>query len=596
MIRQASQLQAVYDESYKSYEEAVRTLNKLQSNRATIEKIVKSRDTLKYKSIPNTLKYLASVGIGPTELKSLSVIHVSGTKGKGSTCAFTESILRHHGYKTGFFSSPHLVEVRERIRVNGEPISYKQFTNYFWEVYNPLFKNCDDTLGMPAYFNFLTIMSIHAFLKEKVDVAVIEVGIGGEYDFTNVFPSPVVCGVTALGFDHTNILGSTIQSIAWHKAGIFKPAAIAFTVPQQSEAMGVLSKRAEERDTSLFVVPSILSAYCSYSQEPTLPLESTHQEDFVDAGSGNPLKLGIHGHAQFWNASLALNLAQAWIECQQHKSVDSESESNNNTQAYVVGSGSLSSCASDSSLTSDGSFLSDIMTPPLRESNKALPTVTPFPLRPAHLAGLRRTVWPGRSQTIKLHSELTLYLDGAHTLESLNFCCSWFMEESLKAEINRDGFTGAVKNESFSKVLIFNLTGDRDPVPLLSCLNQVDFDFAIFCPNVTRSRSISNSIDQTHTLSTDSLNKKVCLQNLEAWNSLRGQPNSCLNTVYLESIADALNFVNLHHDEPIFFGNKEVIRPDWLNNQIHVLATGSLYLIGGILKLVDPDLSGLLLN
>lgn len=118
----------------QAYDEAVRTLNSLQSNKATIEKIRKQRDKLKYSVVPNVRRQLEQIGINDEDLRNLSVIHVSGTKGKGSTCAFTESILRHHGFKTGFFSSPHLVEVRERIRIDGEPLPRKKFAEYFWNV------------------------------------------------------------------------------------------------------------------------------------------------------------------------------------------------------------------------------------------------------------------------------------------------------------------------------------------------------------------------------------------------------------------------------------------------------------------------------
>ena len=121
-------------EVVKAYEEAVHTLNSLQSNKQTVEKIRKERDKNKYFVVPNTRRYLERVGVSEADLNRLSVIHVSGTKGKGSTCAFTESILRHHGFKTGFFSSPHLIEVRERIRIAGEPISKRKFTDYFWKV------------------------------------------------------------------------------------------------------------------------------------------------------------------------------------------------------------------------------------------------------------------------------------------------------------------------------------------------------------------------------------------------------------------------------------------------------------------------------
>lgn len=101
---------------------------------------------------------------------------------------------------------------------------------------------------MPAYFKFLTLMAFHVFLSEKVDVAIVEVGIGGEFDCTNVVKNPVMCGITTLDFDHTSILGSTLAEIAWNKAGIMKPGSTALTVQQPSEAMEVLRKRSVERN------------------------------------------------------------------------------------------------------------------------------------------------------------------------------------------------------------------------------------------------------------------------------------------------------------------------------------------------------------
>jgi len=163
-------------------------------------------------------------GVKMEDLDKLSIIHISGTKGKGSTCAFCESILRHKGLKTGFYSSPHLMEVRERIRINGKPLPKEKFAKYFFDCWDNLCNNGDGQgkADMPAYFRFLTLMSFHVFLQEKVDVAVIEVGIGGAYDSTNIIRKPVVCGVTSLGMDHVITLGGTLESIAWQKAGIFK--------------------------------------------------------------------------------------------------------------------------------------------------------------------------------------------------------------------------------------------------------------------------------------------------------------------------------------------------------------------------------------
>jgi len=121
-----------------SLQSAVKTLNCLQSNaeiRALIQTNRKAFDEL---SISETREVLQKVGISDDQLNSLNVIHVAGTKGKGTTCAFTESILRHVGLRTGFFSSPHIAAVRERIRINGKPLSEEKFAQYFFQVYNTL--------------------------------------------------------------------------------------------------------------------------------------------------------------------------------------------------------------------------------------------------------------------------------------------------------------------------------------------------------------------------------------------------------------------------------------------------------------------------
>ncbi|XP_023211658.1 folylpolyglutamate synthase, mitochondrial-like isoform X2 [Centruroides sculpturatus] len=200
-------------------------------------------------------------------------------------------MLRHRGVKTGFYSSPHLVAVRERIRINGKPLCKEMFTSYFWEVYNKLkLQEKAEEVSMPPYFMFLTIMAFYVFLQEKVDVAIIEVGVGGLYDNTNIVRLPVVTGVTSLGYDHVAILGKTIEEIAWQKAGIFKTGVPAFTVSQPQEAMKVLQKKASEINCSLHVVP---------------PLSTYEWEKVV--------KLGIPGDVQTTNASLALQLCQSWI-------------------------------------------------------------------------------------------------------------------------------------------------------------------------------------------------------------------------------------------------------------------------------------------
>ncbi|PNJ45668.1 FPGS isoform 16, partial [Pongo abelii] len=193
-------------------------LNTLQTNAGYLEQVKRQRGDPQTQLEAMEL-YLARSGLQVEDLDRLNIIHVTGTKGKGSTCAFTECILRSYGLKTGFFSSPHLVQVRERIRINGQPISPELFTKYFWHLY-------------------------HRLEETKVDLAVVEVGIGGAYDCTNIIRKPVVCGVSSLGIDHTSLLGDTVEKIAWQKGGIFKQGVPAFTVLQPEGPLAVLRDRA----------------------------------------------------------------------------------------------------------------------------------------------------------------------------------------------------------------------------------------------------------------------------------------------------------------------------------------------------------------
>jgi len=123
----------------KQFKDAIETLNSLQSNVEYIKraKIKNNQEN----NMQEMSKFLARTGLSPEQLDMLPVIHVAGTNGKGTTCSYCENILRRHGYRTGFYSSPHLLEVRERIRLNGTPISQEKFAKYFWKVYNQLDKH-----------------------------------------------------------------------------------------------------------------------------------------------------------------------------------------------------------------------------------------------------------------------------------------------------------------------------------------------------------------------------------------------------------------------------------------------------------------------
>jgi len=236
----------------RTYKDAVELLNSLQSNAAALEAARASGGRSSEVAIPEMLEYLGRIGYCANALNALNVIHITGTKGKGSTSAFTESILRHHTpeWKIGLYTSPHLVAVRERIRIDGAPISEERFATFFFEVWDKLVQNdkrqLPSTSLMPGYFRFMTLVAFHAFLALKVNVAVLEVGVGGTHDSTNIVPKPIVTGITALGIDHVAVLGPLLRDIAWQKAGIFKEGVPAFTVNQPKEGMSVLEDRARE--------------------------------------------------------------------------------------------------------------------------------------------------------------------------------------------------------------------------------------------------------------------------------------------------------------------------------------------------------------
>src|SRR5512138_3339177 len=176
------------------------------------------------------------------------IIHVAGTKGKGSVSAFCASALKAAGYKTGLFSSPHLWDYVERIQIDGEPISHAQLVELVDEV-KPAVKKVPKL----TTFEITTAIAFLAFAKNNVDAAVIEVGLGGRLDATNVV-MPKVSVITSLSYDHTAILGNTLVAIAGEKAGIIKRGTPVISAPQVPEALDVLERVAKQRNSPLILV------------------------------------------------------------------------------------------------------------------------------------------------------------------------------------------------------------------------------------------------------------------------------------------------------------------------------------------------------
>ena len=182
------------------------------------------------------------------------VIQVAGTNGKTSTARMIESILRAYGLRTGLFTSPHLVDARERIRLDGEPVTAERLVDT-WNDIEPYVrlvdKNSTDAGGVPlSYFEVFTSLAYAAFADAPVDVAVIEVGMGGTWDATSVAAASVAV-ITPIGMDHAEYLGDTIEQIAGEKAGIIAPGCTAVTSCQTDDARSVVVTRASELDVPL---------------------------------------------------------------------------------------------------------------------------------------------------------------------------------------------------------------------------------------------------------------------------------------------------------------------------------------------------------
>ena len=220
------------------------------------------------------------------------MIYVAGTKGKGSTCAFVNSFLRAHQGRTGYpqriglYTSPHLKVIQERIQIDSRPLSEDLFAKYAFEVWNGLSSASDPSKG-PRYLQFLFLISVHTFIKEKVDVAIYETHNGGEHDATNVFPQPIATGIATIGMDHVAQLGPTIENVAWHKAGIFRKGTPAFSTRQVPAAAAVLEQRATEKGTTLEFIDT----------DPEIPINA----------------LTLKSDVQRLNSSLALALTNALL-------------------------------------------------------------------------------------------------------------------------------------------------------------------------------------------------------------------------------------------------------------------------------------------
>lgn len=182
--------------------------------------------------------------------KKMKIIHVAGTNGKGSTCAMIDSILRAKGYRVGLYTSPYLEVFNERMRVNGANISDDDLARLTQRVKEAVIYMRENDLGSPTEFEVVTAIGFLYFKEQAVDFLVLEVGMGGRLDATNVV-TPLVSVITPISIDHEQYLGSTISDIAYEKCGIIKPNVPVITAPQEPEALRVIEKTCHDRKCAL---------------------------------------------------------------------------------------------------------------------------------------------------------------------------------------------------------------------------------------------------------------------------------------------------------------------------------------------------------
>jgi len=260
-------------------------------------------------SYPDSVRYLYALGnelkagakFGLERMQTLMAVlghpergqrfvHVAGTNGKGSTSAMIASVLREAGYKTGLYTSPHLVSPVERIQINGVAVSEDEFAAAFAEVHAAAAEE-----DHPSYFETVTAMAFLLFARH-CDISVIEVGLGGRLDATNVI-TPELCVITPVSFDHEAYLGNTIEAIASEKAGILKAGIPAVIAPQLPGAEGVILRAASEairiRPVENLVVTAVNSAFVSDGTCFVCPLAGRHQIENAQTAIAACRALGI---------------------------------------------------------------------------------------------------------------------------------------------------------------------------------------------------------------------------------------------------------------------------------------------------------------
>ncbi len=225
---------------------------------------------------------------------AMKVIHVAGTNGKGSTCAYLASMLTAGGCRTGLFTSPHLVKINDRFRIDGEIMTDEDFVQSFLTVKKVIDEAKEDGYAHPSYFETLFLMGVYYYRMKNVEYLVLETGLGGEKDPTNCVEKPLACIITSISIDHVQYLGETIPEIASAKAGIIKPGVPVIYDGHVKEAAEVIERRAKELKSP---------AYALMPEQYVL--KEQNRQGIAFEFEGEELHIPYIAEYQMMNASLA---------------------------------------------------------------------------------------------------------------------------------------------------------------------------------------------------------------------------------------------------------------------------------------------------
>ena len=252
-------------------------------------------------TLEHTKTFLKRLGNPAADRK---IVHVAGTNGKGSVCAYLQAILMAEGKRTGFFTSPHLVSVNERIRVDNIQIDNETFLKVFRKVLKIVRQMVEDGIEHPSYFEFLFGMGMTAFAETDVEYIILETGLGGRLDATNAIDNPALAIITSISLDHTAILGDTIEKIAGEKAGIIKPGVPVFFDRSSKKAAEVIKAKASELGVSCrevtknaYEIQEVHRKYIAFSRR------SAYDKDVI-------FQVPMCGCYQAMNAELALEASE----------------------------------------------------------------------------------------------------------------------------------------------------------------------------------------------------------------------------------------------------------------------------------------------